>query len=128
MNEQGEPTAASTVTATANLTEEQQSSNSNPPDQPATPRNRIFQNFFMQRMSDILTQLVASPETSNEEPEGTVTTNPPATETNPQPESPPTTTTTTSPDVQSPTSDENSATAISNTNADETRSETTRNV
>jgi nuclear receptor interaction protein len=130
-------TSTATTTTTTNTTEEQQSTNTNPEEQQPTTRNRNLQNFFMQRMSDILTQLVAGTEPSNEEREATVTANtnednnnstPTVTETNTHTESTSAATPTTNPIVQSPTSNENSASATTESNADDNESETSRDV
>lgn len=68
--------------------------------QPSATPNRNLQNFFMQRMSDILTQLVTRSTSDENEGERTTST---TTETNPEPTPPaPPTETETTPIVQMP--------------------------
>lgn len=137
LNDHDNSPTAPTTTTTTNRTDEQQSNSNTSGEQQSNARNRVFQNFFMQRMSDILTQLVAGTEPSAEGQEGTNTSNPPentnaippASETSTQEAASPAPATITSPNVQSPSSDDNSASAASsNTNTEETGTETNRNV
>ncbi|CAF1013771.1 unnamed protein product [Rotaria sordida] len=134
--QESESSSTTTTNNNNNNTEQQQQSpnNDNPDEQQqqqATSRSRNLQNIFMQRMSDILTQLVTPSETENEERESTTTPNnndnnstPTITEVNTESESTSTTTTTTTtnPIVQSPpspTSNESSASTTTNTNESE---------
>ncbi|CAF1250023.1 unnamed protein product [Rotaria magnacalcarata] len=124
MHEQESQTSSNT-----NNSEQQQPENEQQqqpaPLQQQTPRNRNIQNIFMQRMSDILTQLVTSNATENEEQQSAETPNnsndntdstPTITEVNTDNE---TTSTSTIPIVQSPpspTSNENSESTTTTTN------------
>lgn len=84
MHEQQSESTTTTASNTTGNTEQQSSTDdsaSAAEQQPAT-RSRHLQNFFMQRMSDILTQLVAGIETNNEEAEQAA---PPSTTDNPTP-------------------------------------------
>ena len=133
MHEQESESLSSTTTTA--------STNENTEEQQPTTRNRTMQNVFMQRMSDILTQLVARTEPSSEEQTATTTesTNevdnnnanptPTVVETNTITESTPEAITETAePVVESPTSDETTASATTETNADDNESETSRDV
>ena len=120
--------------------QQQQSLHNDSSDQQSTPRHRNLQNIFMERMSDILTQLVSPTETENEERQSRATQNnnednnnnnltPTVTEVDTDAEL--TSTTATSPIVQSPpspTSNEASESAATNNNDDDSTSENSRDV